>query len=98
MRNVCKVLSWVSNSTAAALLALAVLAIPSAARADTPPGGNAQVLCFTCTDTCPARAAGTLGCLQDANYCKGVSCFCNCDPVSGSATECECNNEPPAVQ
>jgi hypothetical protein len=92
MRNVCKVLSWLSSSTAAALLALAALATPSTALADSPDPTSNTFLCFTCTDTCPDRGPGALGCTQDSNFCVGDACVCNCDPVEGSDTSCRCNN------
>ncbi len=92
MRNVCKVLSWLSSSTAAALLVLAVLATPSAALADSPDPGSNPILCFTCTDTCPDRGPRAVGCSQDPSYCDGDACICNCDPVPGSNTSCRCNN------
>ena len=91
MRNVCKVLSWLSSSMAAALLALAVLATPSTALADSPDPTTQIIGCYlACTDTCPAQKPQGV-CKQDPAYCDGTLCICNCDPVANS-TACECSN------
>ena len=91
MRNVCKVLAWLSSSTAAALLALAVLAIPSAALADSPDPTTQVLGCYlACTDTCPAQSFPGV-CQQDPSFCDGTLCFCNCDPVKNS-NACQCSN------
>ena len=90
MRNVCKVLSWLSSSTAAALLGLAVLAAPSTARSNESEA-NAPIGCFLCTDACPDKMVS--GCRQNSSYCTGSVCpACNCDPVVDTP-HCACNNE-----
>lgn len=93
MRSLCDVLSWLAGSTAAALLALAVLAAPSTARADDPGGSEEPIGCYLCSE-CPSRPiAGAPACLQNEAYCDTCLFTCNCDPDPDDDYDCECNNE-----